>query len=62
MQGRTPRTIENMSKKARQNARENAWERKWQRERERTVKKQCAQEWKWGREAKSVRVKTVGGA
>jgi len=24
MQGRTPRTIENMSKKARQNARENA--------------------------------------
>jgi len=37
--GRTPRTNENMNKKARQNARENAWERKWQRERERTLKK-----------------------
>jgi len=37
--GRTPRTSENMSKKAKQNVRENAWARKWQRERERIVKK-----------------------
>ena len=60
--GRIPRTSENMSKKVRQNGRENAWERKWQREREKSVKKQRAQEWKWGREAKSVRVKTVWGS
>jgi len=58
--GRTPRTSENMSNKSRQNARENAWKRKWQCKRERTMKKQCTQEWKWEREAKNIRVKTSG--
>jgi len=56
--GKTPRTSEDMSKKARQNARENAWERKWQLS-ERELWRSSAHKSENERERQSVKVKTL---